>query len=396
MNYLDFKCDFYIEDNPLDLDINEYLEIAIRNNTKRRFLFISKNLGKHLPIDPKKCDELGRLLVEAYNKRFLSNERENQMVIGFAETATSISHSFYNFLNEANYFIHTTREEILSSEKIEFLEEHSHASEHNLYIDNLKNIDKVDTIFLVDDEVTTAKTCINMIDKIHPIYKPKKYIITSLLNWIDKDREKVIKAKAKELDCEIEFSYLFKGSFNFKFNEEQVVEDNFEILAEGSNNIEVNYIKLDFKSYLYDRNYIKYTGRFGINRSEQEELKSIILQESNKLKVTYKDSKILALGIEEFMYIPMMLSKCIQGQVYYHSITRSPIIAVDVDGYPIRSKYKLQSFYNENVNYIYNLKNKGYKECFLFIEVDKEKEEIDKFINTLSNIGIKKVNIVKC
>lgn len=393
---LDFKCEFSIDDNPLALNINDYLDVAIRDNKKRRFLFVSKTLGKHLPVNPKKCDELGELLVRAYKKKFGVNKNEKQMVIGFAETATALAHSFYSFFKDADYFIHTTREEVLDSEKIGFVEEHSHASEHNLYIANLVNIEEIDTIFLVDDEVTTAKTCINIINKLHERYKPKRYIITSLLNWIDKEREESITFIAKELNCEIQYCYLFKGNFNFNFNEEQVIQESFEVFNKDSSDIEVNYINLNFENYLYSKKYIKYTGRFGINRIEQKELENIILRESKKLKPNYCSDKILALGIEEFIYIPMMLSKYIDGDVCYHSITRSPIIVMDSEEYPIKCKYKIESFYNDKTNYIYNLKNNGYKESFLFMELDKPKEKINFFINILRGVGIKKVNIVRC
>ena len=58
MNYLDFNCNINIDNNTLNLKIEDYLDIALRNNNKRRFLFISKSLGKHLPVSPNKVDEM--------------------------------------------------------------------------------------------------------------------------------------------------------------------------------------------------------------------------------------------------------------------------------------------------------------------------------------------------
>ena len=48
-NNLPFKYSINIKENILNLDIYNYLDLAIRNNKKRRFLFVSKVLGKHLP-----------------------------------------------------------------------------------------------------------------------------------------------------------------------------------------------------------------------------------------------------------------------------------------------------------------------------------------------------------
>jgi len=396
MNYLDFNCNVNIENNPLNLKIEDYLEIALRNNNKRRFLFVSKNLGKHLPVNPKQVDELGYLLSKAYKVKYKNNKKENQMVIGFAETATALAHSFFAHLESAEFFIHTTREEIETIKKIEFKEEHSHATEQNLYLNNLSIINNIDTILLVDDEITTAKTCVNMIEQFQNIHKCNKYVIVSILNWIDKKKKEEIDKKAKALNCEIEFVYLFNGSFEFEFNEENEIKDNIESNTINTEEIEINNINLDFEEYLGNKKYLKYTGRFGINRHDQEKLIKIIEREGLKLKPKHDKDKILAIGIEEFMYIPMMLSKEIKGDVYYHSITRSPIIPNDKDEYPIRKKYKLESFYNENINYIYNLNINKYKECFLFMEVDKCEEKVNEFINILKNIGIKRVNIIRC
>lgn len=396
MKCLDFNCDINIENNPLSLKIEDYLDVALRNNNKRRFLFVSKRLGKHLPVNPNQVDELGNLLSITYKTKYKDYKNENSMVIGFAETATALAHSFFAHLENVDYFIHTTREEITKLEKIEFKEEHSHSVEQNLYIDNLNVLQNMHTIILVDDEITTAKTCINMIEKFQKIHKCKKYVIVSLLNWINKNKKEEIDKRAEELNCKIEFTYLFNGNFDFEFNENSELEDKIESNITSNENIEINNIKLNFEEYIGAKKYLKYTGRFGITRNDQEKLKAIIEREGQKLKAKCDNKRILALGIEEFMYIPMMLSKEIKGDVYYHSITRSPIIPNNNGKYPISMKYKLESFYNENINYIYNLNVNNYDECFLFMEIDKSKEKVYEFINVLKNIGIKRVNIVRC
>ncbi|AVK47531.1 hypothetical protein AXY43_05550 [Clostridium sp. MF28] len=396
MSCLNFNCNINIENNPLNLKIEDYLDVAVRNNNKRRFLFVSKKLGKHLPVNPAKVDELGYLLSKVYKMSDKNYKKEKQLIIGFAETATALSHSFFEYLESAEFFIHTTREEIQSVEKIEFKEEHSHSVEQNLYIDNLNVLKNIDTIILVDDEITTAKTCINMIKQLQRIHHCKKFVIASILNWIDKVKKKEIDKKAEELGCKIEFTYIFNGNFEFQFDEKNELEDKIESNLEASSNIEIKNIKLDFEEYVGEKKYLKYTGRFGITRNDQEKLKKIIEREGIKLRCDYENKKILALGIEEFMYIPMMLSKEINGDVYYHSITRSPIIPYDNLKYPIRKKYNLESFYNKNINYVYNLDANDYEECFLFMEIEKNEKNINKLINVLKGIGIERINIVRC
>ena len=64
MSYMNFQCDIDLKENPLDLDMKEFFNVALRQNKKRRFLFVSRVLGKHISVDPKKCLELGELLVK--------------------------------------------------------------------------------------------------------------------------------------------------------------------------------------------------------------------------------------------------------------------------------------------------------------------------------------------
>lgn len=396
MSYLNFSCDINIEDNPLNLNINDYLQVGIRNNPKRRFLFVSKVLGKHLACNPKTMDELGKLIVKVYKSKNTNSKSEKGTVISFAETGTALGHSVFDYLDGDYEFVHTTREIIKEYKNLEFLEEHSHATDHNLYFENLKNLKNGDSVLLVDDEITTANTCVNIIKKIQSLYPKKRYTICSILNWVNEESLEKIKKVEKELSCSIDFVYLFKGKFNFKIDKEIHYKD-IEELREIKKELIVNYINLDMKDYIGNKKYIKYTGRFGINKNDQENLMSIVKQEKNKLVAENKEENILVLGTEEFMYIPMMFAKEMEGNIYYHSITRSPIIEIQNGNYPINSKFKLNSFYNkEIVNYVYNIDKNNYKECFLFVELNKDNRRYEKIINIFKHTNIEKLNIVCC
>lgn len=397
MTYTNYHCNIDIKDNPEDLSIKEHIDVALRNNKKRKFLFVSKKLGKHIPVKPKKVDELGESLAYEYKKKFQDYKDNKQIVLGFAETATCLAHSFFEHLESSISFAHTTREVISNLDKIEFLEEHSHATEQILYRAGIENsIEKVKEIILVDDEITTANTCINIIKKLKAEYNVERFVIASLLNWIDDARMKEIQKVAEELKCKIEFVYLLAGTFEFKYNEENKLADNIEIISKNKENeMEIDTITLDFKKYCYDKKYLKYTGRFGISRDEQETLKKIIKEEGKKLRYNEDIYKVLALGSEEFMYIPMMLSREINKDVYYHSITRSPIIPMKDKGYPINSKYKFTSFNNDNTTYLYNLDAHSYRECYLFIEIETDSKKLEYFIDTIRYLGIKKLKIIR-
>ncbi|MGF0616687.1 phosphoribosyltransferase family protein [Clostridioides difficile] len=409
-NCLNFNCEIDIIDNPLNLELNDFLDVGIRNNSKRRFLFISKKLGKHLACKPSEMDNLGKLMATIYNEK--NKEESNGTVIAFAETGTAVGHSFFDYLCGDYEFIHTTREQFDELENLEFLEEHSHATDQNLYFGMLNNFKFGDEIILVDDEITTANTCMNIIRKIQSIYPKKKYTICSILNWVSDENLSKVTRLERELDCKIDFVYLFKGNFKFYIDEDIIsnYNDNYSItkletISSDKVNLVVNHIYVDLEDYIGNKKYVKYTGRFGINRREQFRLKEIVKRESKKITMASKESlknekeKILFLGTEEFMYIPMLFAKEKENQydIYYHSTTRSPIINIDKTNYPIKSKFMLKSFYNIDIqNYIYNIDKHNFSKCYLFVELNKSENSYLEFIDIIKKTSIKELTIVCC
>jgi len=127
-------------------------------------------------------------------------------------------------------------------------------------------------------------------------------------------------------------------------------------VQDPNENLIVEYLSLNMYKYLTSKEYVKYTGRFGIDKEDQKRLKEIVKLESNKLESEcglerngYINKRVLFLGTEEFMYIPMLFAKEYETSVdiYYHSTTRSPIIAIDDENYPIKTKKLINSYYNQ-------------------------------------------------
>ena len=55
-----------ITENPYGLPFDELFTMAARINKKRAFLFVSKVLGKHIPVNPNKSLLVGALLANRY------------------------------------------------------------------------------------------------------------------------------------------------------------------------------------------------------------------------------------------------------------------------------------------------------------------------------------------
>jgi hypothetical protein len=158
-----------VTSNPYNLQLDHLFEMAARINKKRGFLFVSKLLGKHIPVHAALSLASGAVLGRLYECSILDrpvsvpiyelqNAFENTkqaellyerlletkirvdeptLFIGFAETATALGHSMFDTFEGNIAFLHTTREQIdYRKSLINFEEEHSHAVSHRCYAED--------------------------------------------------------------------------------------------------------------------------------------------------------------------------------------------------------------------------------------------------------------------
>jgi len=193
-----------VEDNPYLFELTDF---SSRINSKRGFIFVSKILGKHIPVKPSIMsfyfDKLVKLLKEKLNNH-------ETVFIGFAETATGISNYIFESINHNNsFFIHTTRYLFNKEIFVEFKEEHSHAPSQILYCPDKENLKEIlinaKNIVLIDDEITTGKTIKNIIDTLKPkLKKLENIFVVSILNWME------------NLEENINYIYLYRGKYFFE------------------------------------------------------------------------------------------------------------------------------------------------------------------------------------
>lgn len=198
-----------------EIPIKELFQMAARENKMRSFLFVSKLLGKHIPIDPKDGIYAAMVLRETY-RDFLNKKT---LFIGFCETATGLAQSvFRNFEGDVSY-IHTTRENIPDIEPVlEFHEEHSHAKNHKIYALDEGIIKDAEKIILVDDEITTGKTIINIINQINERYGNTDFSVFTLLDWRDENSIDTYKKLELKLGKPIKVHSLLKGKVKLNGN----------------------------------------------------------------------------------------------------------------------------------------------------------------------------------
>lgn len=322
----------------------ELLRLAKRhNNPKRAYLLVDPLQAKHLAVSPTTALEmmhsLGRMLHVKYPSA--------RLVIGFAETATAIAAAAAEELPDCRY-IHTTREDIQAEKWLYFSEEHSHASEQKLCADRLSEYAKdTDTIILIDDEISTGKTLINIVERLRTVsgFEGKRIVAASVISRVSDENLARLNEAGIISECLLKLPEEDYTSAVERYD----VRGAEEITAE-------EYSPKHLAIQLKDP-------RIGVDMTEYAqdcEMKAALLLHQLQ-KMLPEGGRILVLGTEECMYPAIILGKVLEDSGLYsevrsHSTTRSPIGICDAEDYPIREGYKLHSFYEDGrETFIYNI-----------------------------------------
>jgi adenine/guanine phosphoribosyltransferase-like PRPP-binding protein len=343
-----------------------------RNNAKRPFLIVNRMQGKHVPVYPLEAlsyfSQLGRLAAESCERG------ERVLVVGFAETATAVGAAVALEV-AGSVYCHTTREYMGGRiPTVEFLEEHSHATDHALHI---KELDRFDRIIFVDDEVTTGRTIVNFIHAIRSrgLVKPGvKFTVAALIFGAD--------AKISPSGERISLAYLTR------IDSSKIVAPDIQPAparvsnsgASETERIEVTGLP-DPREGLVSENYRRACGRFAAEAAGRLRLEG---------------ENILVLGTEEFMYPSMYLGSILREQgrrAWCHATTRSPIEAFDADGYPIKSQWHLPSLYDSlRQTYVYNLR--GYDSVVIATDAPRNDGSERQILGALEALGNTRTHIV--
>lgn len=351
---------------------NKFISIAKReNNTKRRYLIVNPTQGKHIPVSPSLSLSVFTDLAKQIKDKYKS---EKILFIGFAETATAIGS--HVAISAGMPYIQTTREIIPGVEYIFFSEEHSHATEQKLVKTDLdKIINDINRIIFVEDEVSTGKTILNIINMLQKIYKKSfSFAVMSILNGMTEENVE------KYLGINIDFLFLEKVN---RVNFEEIAS-NFKI--KGNENLpdcsSVDFSVISLNGYMNARRLIDSKLYLKACESLANEIIRTQKIESNK--------KILVIGTEEFMYPAIFVASQIEKMgnvVKTHSTTRSPISVFLEENYPLHSRFQLKSLYDQNrTTYLYNLD--FYDKILIITDSDlQEKAGIESLINAIKKFS---------
>jgi orotate phosphoribosyltransferase len=439
------KIEIVIVNNVYQIPIDALFLMAARKNAKRGFLFVSKVIGKHIPVHPlipllgsgalagryasvmyqektfeEHCDFSVALTTGTAMAATWEYIRQNPLplpektlFIGFAETATALGHGVFSCFAENAKYIHTTRENVLGiADILNFTEEHSHAMEHYCYALEPGLFANEDMVVLIDDEITTGKSALNFIRAIQSRYPRKKYALVSLLDWrSQQDKQRYVEVE-KELDINIHTISLLSGEIAITgdpvSNYEGLQDTSYAVNNRAEPTVEMLVINENagrrqfFSSFNTqgEKNTVPYlhaTGRFGITSQEQAGVEDWYQKVGIFLKAKRRGSRTLCLGTGEFMYIPFRIASYMGEGVKVQSTTRSPIYAVDKEHYAVR---QFISFSNAEdgfiTNYLYNIPPNHYDEIFIFLERAVDRNRLEPLLHALALLGIASIYVVAC
>ncbi len=327
-----------------DFMFDELFDIAERRNPKRAFLFVSKVLGRHIPVPPSQMRQVYGLLANQ-----LPNEIAGPvLVIGMAETAVGLGAGVFDELRlryRESIYLTSTRHPVEGELLCEFKEEHSHATDHLIYLPDepemRRRVCEARTIILIDDEATTGNTFINLLHALrgsHGLGNLEQAFMVTLTDWSGE-------ALANRCPLPVTPISLIRGQWQW------TPTPGAPVPTMPAVNITSGGAMLITGKQTW--------GRLGMIAPAQNLARHI---------VTFKGERVLVLGTGEFVWEPFLLSERLEAQgadVYFSSTTRSPIAT----GFAIQSAIAFTDNYGLGIpNFVYNVAHQKFDRILLCIE----------------------------
>jgi adenine/guanine phosphoribosyltransferase-like PRPP-binding protein len=237
--------------------VESLVGLAVRDNPKRAQLLVSTVLAKHVPTVPSAALAAGALLGAlvraeltgvapdaapfAEFSRLLAARRPlgpeeraalrslldalaaapsasagpvadpsggRVVTIGYAETATGLGHLVADAIGAP--YVHSTRHDVPGAAFTAFEEEHSHASDHRLYVQP-GWLASGGTTVLVDDELSTGRTIRNTIAALHARAPQEHWVVAALIDLRPAADRALMESLAAELGTRISVVALGTG-----------------------------------------------------------------------------------------------------------------------------------------------------------------------------------------
>lgn len=360
--------------------INQLLGFGARNNRKRGFLFVSKVLGKHVPVRPYMMRRVHHELAQQIDQ-LVSAQDVVSVVLGMAETATGLGMGVFGELqgisgapNWQAYF-QTTRyrrqgDEFSDSPYLSFEESHSHATQLILELPPegsvpYRALTQAKRIVLVDDEISTGKTFASLLNAVRCINSVFHEVIVATVTDLSGGRVQELLEQVPGVS-RVHIVSLVSGSFSFVANE---ILGDVDIADKPVSQSTVSRSQSRWSSYSARKGVVAVPR---ISRDIVEQCKS---------KLDHKTCRVI--GTNEFMDPAFRLATELEAlgwEATVQSTTRSPLLV----SHDIESKLPVLDLYcPQTPNYLYNF-DCGADENLIVVHESSDATAVSTLIKTLS------------
>ena len=303
---------------------------AERHNPRRAFLFVSRVLGKHIPVAPSHfsatCEQLA--------SRLPSDLPGPVLFIGLAETAVGLGagvHRAYSRFRPDSMYLVTTRHAVSDDVFACFEEEHSYASTHLVHAPAAPALREMmlsaRSLVLVDDEASTGKTLLNLYNALlaSGLNRVERLVTCVLTDWSGG----AITAAVGEHAAQVS---LLRGAYRFTGN---------------------SYSALPSRP----RSGLAPVARWPIDPANdwgRLGARNVVDTLGRDLRVIPGEN-ILVIGTGEFVWKPFLLAERLErsgARVHFCATTRSPIAV----GHAIERVMAFPDNYGQGIdNFLYNV-----------------------------------------
>lgn len=323
------RLDVTVDDSVIDP--NSLFGFAERRNPKRAFLFVSKVLGRHVPVRP----SIMNVGFQGLASQIPDDLPGPVLVIGMAETAVGLGagvHRAYSTTRPDTVYMVSTRHPTGNELFARFEEEHSHASAHLIHLpidpDVREMMLNARSLVLVDDEASTGKTFINLHRALVDagLTQIERVVTCVLTDWSGDAVRKTIGDSAHQVS-------LLQGSYTFHEDADAPLPD---MPAVGT--IEAGEWPVPADSDW---------GRHGV-RAVADTLAPDLQIKAGE--------RVLVVGTSEFVWRPFLLAERLEragAEVHFSSTSRSPIAL----GHAIEHALSFADNYGLGIpNFLYNVR----------------------------------------
>ncbi|MGH9156019.1 MAG: phosphoribosyltransferase family protein [Acidimicrobiales bacterium] len=388
---------FSVSENHSGLALHELFGVAHRVNRHRQALFVSRVLGKHVPVAPATLRRMAAALAEAVAGSLggpaMSSGAAPATVLGYAETATALGHLVRDGLGDARYLHSTRRAAGGRPVLLAFEEEHSHAPSHTVFHRDPAVLAGGAPMVLVDDELTTGRTVANTIAAIQRVHRRRRYVVAALMDWRSGEARRSLTTLAHQLGTRIDTVALVTGTVEGTVTPVLARETVAGAIISPPKTAGVGSAGVVF----HDIGPLGPPSRFGWDPADQQALDAAVVPAAAGLASWRGGGPALCLGTEEFMYTPLRLADGLGAGVVYQSTTRSPIRVSRAPGYPVRTGTTfpdpLEPFRS---GHLYNLIPGRYEDIFVFLDEAVPRGQLAGLIEPLAAAATGRVHVVTC